>query len=320
MTIGLRPPGLHQIRLRKLGECVCTIDGADGPFVTGSLDPAQIDIGDATVLGTPATLARADHQHAFPGPVAAPPQIAAAGAIGVATTPAHSDHTHAGVASIDGGVGAFVTGTIAPTQIDIGDAQATGTAATAARADHQHAFPAGAAPPAVAAASAAGAATTPARSDHTHAGVTSVNAGAGAVTIVGPEVATAGSVVTIANGNSKNLPGGFVSADITVDANTNFKIPKLTGSVTVPAPPVPTGNIEDRKITFTVISRGTPGDVVTWTTGANGFSWATQLGPLLADFNSCLAAAPNNAIVKVAWAYSTDLAKWMAVGLAGYFT
>jgi hypothetical protein len=180
----------------------------------GSLPPAQIDIGDAAITGTAGTMARADHQHAFPAPIglpvsvqvgaagtfgtattsapsdhshpvaspAAPPAIAAAGAAGASTTPARSDHTHAGVSTIDATAGAFTTGSIAPSQIDIGDTVTTGTSGTMARADHQHAFPAGSTPPAIASAGALGSATTPAKSDHTHAGVASINAAVGALT------------------------------------------------------------------------------------------------------------------------------------------
>jgi hypothetical protein len=276
-------------------------DGGSGADVATAADPpTQIDVGDPQVLGVSPFAAHADHQHACPGGVA-PPAVAAASAVGVATTPARSDHTHQGVATIDAAGGAFTTGSIAPMQVDIGDASSLGTAGTIARADHQHPVPASAVvPPAVAAAGSVGVATTPARSDHTHAGVATVEGAAGAITIVSPMKSVAGGVVTLANGNNKNLPGGFVTNDIDTDANTAFKIAKLTGAVVVPVPKVPTGNIEDRRITFTVISRGTPADTVTWTTGANGFSWATQLGPLQADFDSLLAAAPNNAVIK--WA------------------
>lgn len=151
-----------------------------GGAATGTATPTQIDVGDTGDPGVSTSAAREDHQHALPVPVA-PPAIAAASSAGVSTKVAREDHTHAGVTSVDGGGGALVTGSIAPTQIDVGDAQTTGTAATFARADHQHALPAPAAPPSIAAASSAGAATTVARADHTHAGVTSVNGSGGAV-------------------------------------------------------------------------------------------------------------------------------------------
>jgi hypothetical protein len=229
--------------------------------------------------------------------------------LGVSPFAAHADHQHA---CPDSG---------APSSIDIGDASSVGVATTPARSDHMHPVPAPAgAPPAVAAAGAVGTATTPARSDHTHAGVTSVEGAGGAITIVSPMKSVAGGVVTLANGNNKDLPGGFVTNDIDTDANTSFKIPKLGGSVTVPIPKAPTGNVEDRRISFKVISRGTSADVVTWTGGAGGFSWPTQLGPLLADFNATLAAAPNDAEIKVGCNWSVSLGKWLVTSLAGYFT
>lgn len=60
---------------------------------------ANIDIGDAQQAGTSERAARADHQHAFPHPSAAPPPVSDNGAVGSASTPARSDHTHAHTAA-----------------------------------------------------------------------------------------------------------------------------------------------------------------------------------------------------------------------------
>jgi len=92
----------------------------------------------------------------------------AASSAGIADTVARGDHKH--------DVSAAVVGTTA-----IADTAAEGSATSLARSDHRHAFPAGAAPPVIAAASAAGTATTAARSDHTHGGVTDIGGSAGSV-------------------------------------------------------------------------------------------------------------------------------------------
>lgn len=304
---------------RKIGGCCCGDSGSGLELGTDAGLISQIDVGDAQVLGVQPTAAPLDHQHALPVP-AAPPAVALASAAGASTKVAREDHTHAGVSSIDAGTGAFVTGSIAPTAIDIGDAQVTGTAGTAARADHQHALAAPAAPPAVAAASAAGTSSKVAREDHTHAGVTSVEALGGAVTISSPMKKVTGQDIRIDNGNSKTLGGAPVQADLDTEVNTDFIVAKLAaGATTIPKPKVPVNNFEARKITFTITSRGTSTDTVTFTTGADGYVWATQLGPLQADFDALVAAAPNNAVIEVGCKYSTALGKWMIVALAGYY-
>jgi len=98
-TLGTGGPAYLGVRLQQ---------GGGGFTPTFAAPSGAVDIGDAAVEGVSTDLVRADHQHAVPAPVAAPPAIAAAGAIGVATTPARSDHTHAGIASIDpNGTGAL---------------------------------------------------------------------------------------------------------------------------------------------------------------------------------------------------------------------
>lgn len=221
----------------------------------------------------------------------------------------------------DGEVGAFLgTGAGPISQIDIGDAQVLGVETTAAPLDHQHAFPAPGAPSSVGATNSAGVSTKAAREDHQHQGLASLEALVGAVTISSPMKKVTGQDIRIDNGNSKTLPGAPVQADIDTEVNTDFIVAKLAaGATTIPKPKVPLNNFEGRKITFTLTSRGTATDTVTFTTGADGYVWATQLGPLQADFDALVAAAPNNSVIEVGCKYSTALGKWMIVALAGYF-
>lgn len=71
------------------------VDSTDVDLDYGS-PTASIDIGDAQADGVATTVARSDHQHAFPAPGAGYPlDVAAAESDGVATTSARSDHVHA---------------------------------------------------------------------------------------------------------------------------------------------------------------------------------------------------------------------------------
>jgi hypothetical protein len=154
-------------------------------------DLAQIDIGDAASAGALTAVPRADHQHAFPAPVAVT-EVGAAGVIGASAKAAREDHVHKGVHSVNGLFGDVVVST-SPfpgyglagdlAVIDVGDAAVAGALTTVARADHQHALPAPAAPPDIAGAGAAGASGKVAREDHTHKGVRSVNGQFGDVTV-----------------------------------------------------------------------------------------------------------------------------------------
>jgi hypothetical protein len=136
----------------------------------------------------------------------------AASSAGIADTVARGDHKH--------DVSAAVVGTTA-----IADTAAEGSATSLARSDHRHAFPAGAAPPVIAAASAAGAATTAARSDHTHGGVTDIGGSAGSVSFgvagdvsqidVG-DAAAAGASSAIARADHQHaLPSPAAPVDVT---------------------------------------------------------------------------------------------------------
>jgi hypothetical protein len=290
-------------------------------------------VGAASALGTSTVVAREDHTHAGVSSLTGGAGISVSAPTGAVTI---SNTGVLGVTSPNGSItigGTSTNPTIETTfggagslsQIDIGDTASAGVANSSARIDHQHAFPGGPAPPSIAAANSAGVATTPARSDHTHAGVTSVAtnggaAGQGAITITSPMATQTGSAVTIANANTKNLPASPVSNDIDTDVNTGFVVVKLAAaSTTIPIPKVPTGNTEGRKITFKITSRGTSSDTVTWTTGAGGYLFATVLGPLLSDFNSLLAATPNNGVIKIGFEYDGALNRWVCVALAGYF-
>jgi hypothetical protein len=290
-------------------------------------------VGAASALGTSTVVAREDHTHAGVSSLTGGAGISVSASTGAVTI---SNTGVLGVTSPNGSItigGTSTNPTIETTfggagslsQIDIGDTASAGVANSSARIDHQHAFPGGPAPPSIAAANSAGVATTPARSDHTHAGVTSVAtnggaAGQGAITITSPMATQTGSAVTIANANTKNLPASPVSNDLDTDVNTGFVVVKLAAaSTTIPIPKVPTGNTEGRKITFKLTSRGTSSDTVTWTTGAGGYLFATVLGPLLSDFNSLLAATPNNGVIKIGFEYDGTLNRWVCVALAGYF-
>lgn len=74
-------------------------DTESGGGVTFAPPTGQIDAGDATSEGASGSAARADHQHAFPGPTGAPGAVAVAGAAGDSARPARQDHTHAHTAA-----------------------------------------------------------------------------------------------------------------------------------------------------------------------------------------------------------------------------
>jgi hypothetical protein len=124
------------------------------------------------------------------------------------------------------------------------------------------------------------------------------------------------------NANTKALAGGFATADIDTDVNNGFTFPKLSAALTVPVPKTPSiGAFDGRKVTFRIVSRGTAGDTVTFTTGANGFRWPTTgIGPFQSDFDATLAAMTNDQVIEVAASYYTAGACWFINSLAGPFT
>jgi hypothetical protein len=179
-----------------------------GATAAASAPPA---VASASALGSSAAYAREDHTHSGVTSIAvagtglsissssgavtitgsggggssvtpadaAPPAIAAAGAVGVSTEYAREDHTHAGLVSV-----AASTGISVSTVSGVATITNTVTAPTAASTT----------PTAIASAGAVGVATTYARGDHTHGGVTSVNTMQGAMTIV-----ASGTGITVTN-------------------------------------------------------------------------------------------------------------------------
>lgn len=147
-----------------------------------------------------------------------------------------------------------------------------------------------------------------------------------AAAIQSPMKSTAGSgaslKIRLDNANTKALAGGFATADIDTDVNNGFTFPKLSAALVVPVPKTPSiGAFDGRKVTFRIVSRGTAGDTVTFTTGANGFRWPTTgIGPFQADFDATLAAMTNDQVIEVAASYYTAGACWLINSLAGPFT
>lgn len=158
----------------------------------------------------------------------------------------------------------------------------------------------------------------------------SVNGGtpiSGPVALFSPMATQSGQNIFVDNANRKVLGAAPVQADINTDVNNAFFIPKLTGALVMPIPAVPlVGQIEFRKVTFSIISRGNAADTVTFTGGAGGYNFANNaragaLGPFLADFNSLLAGMANGDMILIGFEYHTALAApWLCVALSGPYS